>query len=427
MLEDKIAALARAIRAAVEKYKSENRVKTSKRIFIRRCDLELRYVDDVGLGRFPHQRIEEDVWDPADLQAFFSSVLMTLGEYKALAAALGETKNVNSSSIDNFVRATALGSYKGLSDENLMAYATKYGGELNGVVHLTAFIDGISISESPLAISDWMVLHHPIAEDMAEYVEQDGVGGFYGPMGAAFFRVIGEFFFAPSFEMAQDHLLRVLAALRLFRVGGVVSNRYSAKSSFLRPNRTVGMTGGPSTHFFTLSPSDSKAINQFLEDIVPIITGPGSEASAIEIANSRYTSAIFQNYPPEQVITSTVTALEALFLNNEPELKHRLGQRVSIFLRLLGSQPDGYATYDTVSKGYRIRSKFIHGDSLKPEDQPEANRIVPMILEYARASVLAFFQLKTPKNELLKQLDRAMVDPSSVAALESQLASVKHK
>jgi hypothetical protein len=129
----------------------------------------------------------------------------------------------------------------------------------------------------------------------------------------------------------------------------------------------------------------------------------------------------------EQVITSTVTALEALFLNNEPELKHRLAERVSIFLRLLGSQPDGYGTYDTVSKGYGIRSKFIHGDSLKPKDQPEANRIAPMILEYARASVLAFFQLKTPKKELLKQLDRAMVDPCSVAALASQLASVKHK
>jgi hypothetical protein len=50
-----------------------------------------------------------------------------------------------------------------------------------------------------------------------------------------------------------------------------------------------------------------------------------------------------------------------------------------------------------------------------------------MILDYARASVLAFFQLKTSKKELLKQLDRAMVDPSSAAALESQLANVKHK
>jgi hypothetical protein len=114
-------------------------------------------------------------------------------------------------------------------------------------------------------------------------------------------------------------------------------------------------------------------------------------------------------------------------LNSEPELKHRLAERVSIFLRLLGSQPDGYATYDTVSRGYSIRSKFIHGDSLKPKDQPEANKIAPMILEYARASVLAFFQLKMPKKELLKQLDRAIVDPSSVAAFQGQLAIVKHK
>lgn len=358
---------------------------------------------------------------------FFSNVLMALDGYKSLSAALAETKSDCVPSIDNFVRSTALASYKGLSDEKLAALVKKYEGQLNGVVHLTAYIDGICISESPLVISDWMVLRRPVPEDMAEYVKQDGVGGIYGPKGWAFFRVVGEFNFGPSFEMAQDHLLRILAALRLFRVGGVVSNRYWMKGSFLRPDRIIGMFGAPSTHFFTLSPSDSTSILQFFDDIVPIITEPGSEASAIGIANSRYTSAILQNYPPEQVITSTVTALEALFLNNEPELKHRLAERVSIFLRLLGSQPDGYATYDTVSFGYRIRSKFIHGDSLKPKDQPEANRIAPMILEYARASVLAFFQLKMPKNELLKQLDRAIVDPSSVAALASQLASVKHK
>jgi len=425
MLEEKIALLARAVRNAVEKYKSENRIKISKRTFIRRCDMELRYVDNVGLGRFPHQRIENDVWDLADLQAFSSTVLMALDEHESLAAALAETNN-NSPSIDNFVRVTALASYKGLSDEKLMAYANQYGGELNGVVHVTARVDGISISESPLAIADWMVLRHPVAEDMAEYVGQDGVGGVYGPKGFACFRVIGEFNFGPTFEMAQDHLLRVLAALRLFRVGGVVSNRYWTKGSFVRPDTGVGVTGGPSARFFTLSPSDSSAIVQFLDDIVPIITEPGSEASTIEIANSRYTSAVFQ-YRPEEVITSSVTSLEALFLNNEPELQHRLAQRVSIFLRLLGSQPDGYATYNATSKGYRIRSKFIHGDSLKPRDQPEANRIAPMLLDYARASVLAFLQLTPKKTELLQQLDRATIDPSCVAALESQLAMVRHK
>ena len=109
MPEDKIAPLARAVRDAVEKYKSENRIKLSKRIFIRRCDMELRYVDDVGLGRFPHQRIEEDVWDLADLQAFFSTVLMALDEYRSLVAALAETKSGSAPSIGNFALRSRMG------------------------------------------------------------------------------------------------------------------------------------------------------------------------------------------------------------------------------------------------------------------------------------------------------------------------------
>ena len=195
--------------------KSENRIKISKQIYIRRSDMELRYVDDVGLpGRFPHQRIENDVWDSVDLHVFFSNVLMALDGYKSLSAALAETKSDCVPSIDNFVRSTALASYKGLSDEKLAALVKKYEGQLNGVVHLTAYIDGICISESPLVISDWMVLRRPVPEDMAEYVKQGyGVGGIYGPKGWAFFRVVGEFNFGPSFEMGQDHLLRILAAL----------------------------------------------------------------------------------------------------------------------------------------------------------------------------------------------------------------------
>jgi hypothetical protein len=244
MLGDKIASLARAVRDEVGKYKSENRVKLSKRTVIRRCDMELRYLDDVGLGRFPHQRIEKDVWDVADLKLFFSSVLIALDEYKSLAAALAEAKNDSPPSIDIFVGFMANESYKGLSDEKLTAYVNRYAGQLNGVVHLTVYIDGISIGESPLVISDGMVLRRPVAEDMAEYVAQDGVGGIYGPKGWAFFRVIGEFNFGPSFEMAQETLLRVLAALRLFRVGGVVSNRYMMKGSFLRPDAMIGGFGG---------------------------------------------------------------------------------------------------------------------------------------------------------------------------------------
>ena len=106
---------------------------------------------------------------------------------------------------------------------------------------------------------------------------------------------------------------------------------------------------------------------------------------------------------------------------------HRLAQRVSVFLRVLGTQVNALSTYGDVNKGYKIRSTFIHGGSLTPKHQPRADSLAPVLLEYARVCVLAFFQIPTRKDELLKQLDRAMIDPAGVNELEASLASVVHR
>ena len=106
---------------------------------------------------------------------------------------------------------------------------------------------------------------------------------------------------------------------------------------------------------------------------------------------------------------------------------HRLAQRVSVFLRVLGTQVNALSTYGDVNKGYKIRSTFIHGGSLTPKHQPQADSLAPVLLEYARVCVLAFFQIPTRKDELLKQLDRAMIDPAGVNELEASLASVVHR
>jgi hypothetical protein len=146
-----------------------------------------------------------------------------------------------------------------------------------------------------------------------------------------------------------------------------------------------------------------------------------------EIAHARYVDALFQSGAPERTITSAITALEALFLKNEPELTHRLAQRVSVFLRELGSQPDARGTYANVNKGYKIRSTFIHGGSLKPKDRPQALSLAPVLVEYARQCVLARFQRRMAKDELLAKLDDAMIDPSTASDLHDLLSSVAYK
>ena len=276
-------------------------------------------------------------------------------------------------------------------------------------------------------------MRRPTLEDLAEYVVLDEHGGFSFPLGVAWFRVVGEFIFDAVYTgSAQTEFLRTLEALRLFRVGGIATNRYTMRSRhhFLA-GRTLTTCGGGrySRYDYELASSDSAHLDNFLRDVLPHLgdtSHPDKTTTEVGIAYSRYRDALFQGGLAEQEITSAITALEALFLTGEPELTHRLAQRVSLFLRVLGTQTDAGNTYSSVTKGYKIRSKFIHADSLKVGDRPKADSLAPVLLEYVRECVLAFFQLTPKKAELLSRLDRAMIDPAAISDLEASLRAVAH-
>lgn len=440
MFEQEIAVLAKAIREAVTEYKADNRVPLRRDVRVRRRDLSLKYQEDFAFANFNSERTEEDSWDWEDQTRFGDSVLSGLQEYKSLLTAL-KVDSGHADSVDRFARSVASASFQNASDQEITGHVDALArdlGDLPTRVIVTAFIDGVSISESPIVVSDFVTLRRPTPEDLAEYVALDEHGGFTFPKGDTWFRVVGDFAFdVMGTGLAQDRLVRMIEALRLFRVGSVSAPRFSMvlEHSFRQPGgATLFSPGGrPSHQVYKVSPPDAPILDKFLRDIAPLLPGLfpalilGKVATEKEIAYLRYNDALFQNHLPEQVITSAVTALEALFLTNESELRYRLAQRVAVFLRFLGTQTDAGNTYETVSKGYGIRSTFVHGGSLKPKERRRAQELAPVLLEYARASVLAFFQMAAPKAELLKQLDRAMIDPAGAKGLEESLEPVVHK
>lgn len=181
---------------------------------------------------------------------------------------------------------------------------------------------------------------------------------------------------------------------------------------------------------YSLVSADAAALGKFLLDVVPLFSDPlrpDKSMTEREIAYTRYSDALIQDRPSERAITLAMTALEALFLEAESELIHRLAQRVSVFLRVLGTQLDVQRTYDNVKKGYKIRSTFIHGGSLQAKDRPKADSLEPILLEYSRQCTLAFFQTTTPKGDLLRQIDRAMIDPAGAAELMTTLEPIVHR
>jgi hypothetical protein len=434
MIEQQLEKLAIAIRDAVEKSRKANSLAVIRQVRVRQRDFSLQYRADPQFGHFARARLEEDVWDWRDQERFQGSVIEKFQDFKSLAAALGS----KSGWVESFARAISFASFQGLGDTELLDRVKAIGCELEGrplPVRVTAFMDGLSIRESPLVISDGFTLRHPTPEDMAQYVMLDEYGGFsFPPMSHTWFSVVAELVIdAINTGPAQMEFLRKVNTLRLFRVGGVASYRYGIHSMhFPLMGGCVTNNGpGPSSRFaYTLSRSDASTLSSFLRDVVPLLPEPfrlDKITTEREIAYTRYTDALFQDGPSERTITSAMTALEALFLRNEGGIAHRLAQRVSLFLRVLGTKLDVQSVYDDIKIGYRIRSKFIHGDSLKVEERPQADSLTPVVLEYVRECVLAFFQLKIPKEELIGQLDSAMIDSARVKELEGSLAHIAYK
>lgn len=432
MFEDELTELANSIRAEVLKRKASDQITKSRFVRVRRRDFSLSCgVSEVE--NFEPTRIEEETWDFSDERHFQDSFVKGLEQYKSLVSALEAGSNL----IDRFAHAISFASFHGLDDNDLKDRVIALGHEIDGQplpVKITAYISGLTIAESPIIISDGFVLRQPTSADMTEEVIMDEYGGFSFPQSHTFFNVVGDFIFdAISTGNAQREFLRTLDALRLFRVAGIVAGRYvmSSRHSFLQGAK--GILGEPqrfSRSVCTLSRSDAALIKDFLTDVVPLLPDPFHVDESIterEIAYVRYRDALFQQRPSERAITLAITALEALLLEGKSELQHRLSQRVSLFLRILGTQLDSRVTYENVKSGYDIRSTFVHGYSVKPKYRPQVDSLMPTLLGYARECVLAFLQMKTSKGELLEQLDRAMIDPAGVRELESSFATVVHR
>jgi hypothetical protein len=231
-----------------------------------------------------------------------------------------------------------------VSDDHITKRVSAFGRELRGeplFVKITAFLDGLSISESPIAISDGIILRRPTVQDMAQEVTLDEYGGFSFPLSETWFRVVGEFSFdIASTGIAQVEVLRIVQALRLFRVGGVAASRclIASEHSFSNGGKSVLIQPTRRSRFnYSLSNSDASAVSGFLRDVgtlLPDPLDPDKGTAPREIAFTRYKDTLFHGGPLEQVVTFAITALEALFLTNEPELTRRLAQRVSVFLRV---------------------------------------------------------------------------------------------
>jgi len=429
MLENEITKLAVAIREAATNRRLTKSIATLTQVRVKRRDFTLKYHDDFGFANFQPERSNLELWDPHDQEVFQKSFVRDFGDFEGLVAELG----TKASLLDQFVRSMCFAAFHGLDDEELRARVNSLCCQFDDKpipVKVTAFVDGLSIEASPLHVHDSIILRKPVPEDLAQETLVDEYGGFNFSLNETWFHVVGEFVFdVVELGQAQREFLRTIEALRLFRLGGVATNRFRMDSRHFMSGGTVSYTQTHSLFAYTLSNNDADALARFLSHIVPVMPDPFKMDQAttdVGIAHARYVDALFQTGTPDRQITSAITALEAIFLRKEPELTHRLAQRAAMFLKFLGPERNAKAIYSSVVRGYKIRSNFIHGGSLKGKDLPEATTLAPVLLDYARRCVLARLQLQSliSKDDLLAKLDEAMIDSCTARDVQRMLRKV---
>jgi hypothetical protein len=217
------------------------------------------------------ERSELDVWDSQDFENFQNSLLRDSADLTGLVAALQSKAFL----LENFVRSLFIASFHGLQDEELRARVNALCCELESKplpVKVIAFLNGLSVVESPLCVSDVLTLRRPVPEDVTEEVIVDEYGSFTLPLSETWFRLVGEFVFeVVSTGEAQDKFLRTIEALRLFRVGGINTNRYRMVSRHFMSGGILFAAQKHSQFSYTLQNSDVNALSEFLRNIVPLL------------------------------------------------------------------------------------------------------------------------------------------------------------
>lgn len=127
------------------------------------------------------------------------------------------------------------------------------------------------------------------------------------------------------------------------------------------------------------------------------------EHKILDIAIKRLNDTYGRPKSEDKIIDSFV-GLEAMFLtgSERSELSYRLSVRIAKFLGT--SQEEKNMIFSEIRKAYGIRSRIVHGDSVKQQDISE---IAPKTEEYTRLSLKKFLYLLSNQSytSLIQEID----------------------
>jgi hypothetical protein len=215
----------------------------------------------------------------------------------------------------------------------------------------------------------------------------------------------------------QKKVEKLTILLSLFRETCASYESYSMKTKSYTPyegtiSRNTFLSREPKVIIKNSERDYLSTFIQYFEPRIPDAVIFGEPLDPLEISIKRYLESIRENLPIEEKLTRAVMGLEALFLENETELRFRLSLRVAQLLGYLNE--DSPAVYAVVSEAYDYRSSHVHGSVLSSDKKLKANEALKNIWRYLRKAILIWLiedvSSEAKKRVFIKQIDGALID-----------------
>lgn len=362
-----------------------------------------------------HDIVEKEI---KVLPIFKKNIESVVREYKDIF-----TKEVNKKSqaevwLSNFVRKVIYDKLENkLTDGTLVDNISTFINELNSVPilrRLTAYLDGVFLKLDFIELDEDIVMRKPRPADLEyEYLPFISTPRprFQTPTAVLEIKMRAKDDFA-----LYEKMEKILNLFRIYRLGSVHSLWYSSPMMTIMWPAAV-MTGWSNVRFSTrfkygIDESDITALRGYYEIFEPLLPiKPDKQWVGLNVALSRYNSAILEPIDVERKVMLGVMGLEALYSlpSDRGELEFRLSSRVARLLSFLGLDP--MKTRRDIGKSYKIRSSVAHGSMISEDMKKKAGNLLNEVLQYLRKSLIVFMFLgKTMnKNRLVALIDNSMI------------------
>ncbi len=143
-----------------------------------------------------------------------------------------------------------------------------------------------------------------------------------------------------------------------------------------------------------------------------------SSKNVLDLVHRRIYNS-YERINGEDKLIDLMIGFEAIFLESGMELKYKLSLRVSKFL---ASKYDPLFVFDLIQKSYDLRSKVVHGTTLKAKDYTLRSEKIGIndyvqSLRYMLGDCIKFYYTKYGDlsfGELNRKIDRAIVSSSKI-------------